>query len=201
MLTKCREALDKALNLNSKNTEALLRIAEMNIFLKKIDKTFEYIQKALDIDKINPKAYFIRSMALMEHGDTAKAVADLQTATEQDPKYYEAYFELGELFSLRKSKLAIAYFDNALNIEPNSIEARYGKAMFYQENGEYNDAIETYNTIIQINPNYKNAYYNLGYINLVYLKVFDAAIDYFTKAIKCDPIILRLIITEDTVLS
>ena len=59
--------------------------------------------------------------------------------------------------------------------------------MFYQETADFNNAIETYTTIIQIDPNYKFAYFNLGYIHLVYLKVYDVAIDYFTKAIKADP--------------
>jgi tetratricopeptide (TPR) repeat protein len=183
---KCTEALEKALNIDPKNTEALLKIAELNFFFKKYNKTYEFIKKALDIDKFNPKAYFMRGMALKENGDTAKAVADLQTSTEQDPKNIEAFVQLGLLYSAKKSKLAIAYFDNALNIDPKSIEARYAKGMFYQENGDYNNAIESYNTIIQTNPNYKYAYFNLGYIHLVYLKVYDIAIDYFTKAIKCD---------------
>ena len=186
-VTKCSQALEKALKLDSKNTEALLKVAELNYFFKKYDLTFEYIKKTLDVDKFNPKAYFLRSMAFREKGDTAKAVADLQTTTEQDPKNTEAYIELGVLFSLKKSKLALAYFDNALKIEPKNITALYGKGMFYQETADFNNAIETYTTIIQIDPNYKFAYFNLGYIHLVYLKVYDVAIDYFTKAIKADP--------------
>ncbi len=186
-VVKSGDALDKALSIEPDNTEALLKIAELSLFFKKYDKTFEYIKKVLDIDKLNPKAYFMRGMAFKEYGDTAKAVADLHAATEQDSRYYDAYIQLGLLYSIKKNKLAIDYFNNALIIQPKSIEARYAKAMFYQETGDYNNAIETYTNIIQLDSKYKFAYFNLGYIHLVYLKVYNAAIDYFTKAIQCDP--------------
>ena len=81
---------------------------------------------------------------------------------------------------------AIDYFNNALNIEPKSIEARYALGMFCQENEEYNKAIEAYTTILQIDPDYREAHYNLGYIHLVYLKVYDVAAKHFTDAINCD---------------
>lgn len=186
-VVRCEEALNKAIDIDSKNPEALLKLAELNFFFKKYNKTFEYIKKALDVDKINPKAYFMRGMALKENGDTARAIADLQTASEQDPQNVDTYIQLGLLFSAKKNKLAIDYFNNALNIDPKNIEAKYAKAMFFQETGEYNKAIETYSNIAKENPSYKFAYYNLGYIHLVYLKVYNVAIDYFTQAIKADP--------------
>ena len=186
-ITNCAEALNKALSLEPKNTEALLKLAELYFYFKKYDKTFEYINKALAVDKLNPNAYFMRAMALKEYGDTAKAVADFHTTVEQDPQNYDAYIELGLLYTVKKNHLALDYLDNALSISPNSIEALYAKAMFYQETADYNAAVETYTNIIHLDPKYKNAYYNLGYIYLVYLKNYNVAIDYFNKAIACDP--------------
>ena len=183
---RCNDALDKALVLDPKNPDALMKEAELNFFFKRYNKTFEFIQKVLELDKINPAAYFMRGMALKESGDTARSIADLQTTIEQDPKNFEAMTQLGLLFAAKKNKIAVDYFNNALNINPKSIESRYAIAMYYQDNEEYNKAIESYNTIIQQDPGYKFAYYNLGYIHLVYLKVYDVAIDYFTRAIKCD---------------
>lgn len=53
-VTKCSDALDKALSLDSKNTEALLRIAELNFFFKKYDKTYEYIKELLILINLTP---------------------------------------------------------------------------------------------------------------------------------------------------
>jgi len=44
-----------------------------------------------------------------------------------------------------------------------------------------------YFDIIKKDPNYKFAYYNLGYIHLVYLEVYTESVKYFTKAIAIDP--------------
>jgi tetratricopeptide (TPR) repeat protein len=118
--------------------------------------------------------------------DTAKAVASFQKAVEQDPEYYHAYIQLGILYATKNSPLAVDYYNNALKKNPNSIEARYGLGMFYQENEEYNKAIIEYDSILRIDPKYKQAHYNLGYIHLVYLKVYNQAVKHFTAAIECD---------------
>jgi len=74
-------------------------------------------------------------------------------------------------------------------------------AMFYQEHDELNSAIEEYTNILKIDPKYKAAHYNLGYIHLVYLKVYDVALKHFSNAILCDPNYAEPIITGVTVMS
>lgn len=183
---RCRESLEKALELEPKNTEALLKTAELHFYFKRYEETYKYINKAIDTDKNNSRAYFMRGMALKEAGDTVRAIIDLQKTTELDGTNFEAYLQLGMLFSKKKNSLATEYFDNAIKLDTNSIEARYAKAMYMQEVGEYNEAIKLYKTILRINPEYKYAYYNIGYIHLVYLQVYKTAIEYFTKAIMID---------------
>lgn len=186
-ITKCQEALTKASEINPEDKEAHLKLAELFFYLKNYKMTFESTEKALKIDNLNAKADFINGMALKDMGDTLKAVKSFEKAIEKDQQYFHAYLQLGLMYSAKHSKLAVDYFNNALNLNPKSIEALYALAFFYQENSEYNKAIEKYYMITQIDPKYKAAYYNLGYIHLVYLQVYDVAAGYFTDAIKCDP--------------
>lgn len=79
------------------------------------------------------------------------------------------------------------YFNNALRIKPESEEALYGRAMFLQENGDYDRAIQDYTQILKINPRNKNAHYNLGYVHYTYLKVYSQAIKHYDDAIAADP--------------
>jgi len=182
----CKKSIEKSLAMDPDYAEADLKYAELNLYFEDYKKTLEYIDKALQVDKINAKAYFMKGTTYKLMGDTAKAVACLQTAIDQDPEYYHAYMQLGLLYSTRKSKLAIDYFNNAIKLNPKSIEARYGLAMFYQENDQYDNAIIQYDSILKINPKYKFAYFNLGYIHLVYLNVYATAVKHFTSAIACD---------------
>ncbi len=185
-ITKCKEALNKAIEVNPGDKEPYLKLAELFYYLKDYKSTFENTDKALKIDNLSAKADFINGMAFKDMGDTMKAVKAFEKTVEKDQQYFHAYMQLGILYSTKNSPLAVDYFNNALNINPKSTEALYALALFYQENGEYNKAIEKYTTITQIDPKYKTAYYNMGYIHLVYLRVYDVAIKYFTEAIKSD---------------
>jgi tetratricopeptide (TPR) repeat protein len=59
--------------------------------------------------------------------------------------------------------------------------------MYYQETGNYEMAIQIYNSILDIEPDFYVALYNIGYVNLVYLQDFEEAIDYFTRTLDIDP--------------
>lgn len=183
----CAESLAKAISLDPRNNEALLKLAKLNLILKEYPATFEYVKKALLVDAFNPHAYFIRAIALLEKGDTVRAADDLKKAVDQDQEYFDAYMELGELYSIKKDKMAADYLRNALNIRPKSKEALYLLGMFYQENEQYDKAIETYVTLGKVDTSFRNAPYNTGYIYLVYLKDFQQAVTFFTQAIQRDP--------------
>jgi tetratricopeptide (TPR) repeat protein len=183
----CSESLLKALSLDPKNNEALLKLAKLNLIIKEYPATFVYVKKALNADPVNPKAYFIRAIALLEKGDTVRAAEDLQKAVDQDQQFFDAYLELGELYSIKKDKMAADYLRNALNIRPKSKEALYLLGMFYQENNQFDKALETYTILGKIDTTLKNVPYNTGYIYLVYMNDFRQAALYFSRAIQKDP--------------
>jgi tetratricopeptide (TPR) repeat protein len=184
---KTREALAKALALEPGNNESLLKMARLNLIIKDYKGTFEYVGKCLDAEPLNPRAYYIRAIAMLESGDTVKAVDDLKRAVDQDQQYFEAYVELGELYSLRKDNMAAAYYGNALRIKPGNKEVLYMLGMFYQESGQYEKALETYTQLETVDTTLRTAPFNRGYIYLVYLKEFSRAAEMFTKAIRADP--------------
>ena len=183
----CEESLTKAISLDPKSNEALLKLAKLNLILKEYPATFDFVKKALNVDPVNPRAYFIRAIALLEKGDTVRAADDLKKAVDQDQGFFDAFLELGELYSIKRDKLAADYLRNALNIRPESKEALYLLGMFYQENDQYDKALETYAVLGKIDTTFKNAPYNTGYIYLVYLKDFQQAARFFSQAIQKDP--------------
>lgn len=185
-ITSCLEALQKAEKLDAANNEALLKLAEVYLVLRDYPATYTYVQKALDLDTKNPRAYFIRGYALMETGDTAAAVRNIQNALDQDQNYYEAAVQLGILYAAAKSALAEQYFRAAIGIDPGRDAAYYLLGMFYQDNEMTAQAIDAYNRLLVVNPQFKEGYYNLGYIHLVYYEEFSKAAELFTQAINLD---------------
>jgi len=186
-LPSCLDALKKAEGMDPADNEALLKLAEVYLILKDYNNTFEYTKKALELDLINPVAHFIRAYAHMEVGDTALAIQNFQAAADQDQNYYEAYIELGSLYLVLKDPLATGYFQTAIRIEPNRAEGYYLLGFTYQEMENIPGAIDSYEKLLVITPDFKQAHYNLGYINLVYVNDFEKAVYYFSEAISNDP--------------
>lgn len=186
-MPNCLESLRKAERLDPDNKNALLKLAEAYLVLKDYQNVFGYTKRVLDLDKINPKAYFLRGFAYTELGDTSLAIRNFQAAADQDQNYYEAYIELGAIYSAQKNPLATGYLETATRIAPGRSEAYYLLGLAYQEQENIPKAIETYEKLLTVFPDFKAAYYNLGYVNLVYLKDFEAAVKFFSKAISLDP--------------
>jgi tetratricopeptide (TPR) repeat protein len=186
-IPNCLDALKKAEEIDPENNDALLKLAEVYLILKDYRNSFDYTKKALDHDLNNPVAYFIRGYAYMEQGDTTLAIKSFQVAADQDQQYYNAYIELGLLYAAKKNPLAMSYLQTAVAIDPDRAEGYYLLGLAYQEQEIIPKAIETYEKLLVVSPEYKEAYYNLGYINLVYLHDFNKAIQYFDKALLLDP--------------
>ncbi len=183
---KAKETLDKCLLVNNDNLEARLELGYLALVVTDYKQALEYADAVLKRDVHNAEAYYLKGMIFQEKQDTAKALSSYATAIEQENDYYEAYIALGILNMNKDLELSKGYLKNALRLQPKSLEALYAYGLCCQEKGDYNEAIETYHKILEIEE-YREPYFNLGYIHQEYLKVFDVAIDYYTKAIEVEP--------------
>lgn len=184
---QAKEILERCIKNVPASTEGHLKLAELYFYVKKYKEAINHINSALKIDETIAKAYFLKGMCYKESGDTARAISSLQTACEQDKEYYDAFVETGRLFALKKNPLAIQYFNNALRINPKSTEVVYLVGKFYQDTKKFKQAVDTYQKLLQMDPNHKHALYNLGAIEYVAGKDREKAMSYFTKAINIDP--------------
>lgn len=185
-LKESKDALDACMLIDNDNIEARLELGYLALVARNYKQALDYADAVLKRDVYNAEAYYLKGMVFEEKQDTVLALSSYSTAVEQENDYYEAYIKLGILNLPINLELAKGYIENALRIEPNNLEALYAYGMCNQEIGDYNLAIETYLKIIEIQE-YREPYFNLGYIHHEYLKVFDVAIDYYTKAIEVEP--------------
>jgi tetratricopeptide (TPR) repeat protein len=181
------ESLNRVLVIDPENTESLLKLAELNLILRKYREAIDYSRQAIALDSRDPLPYFIMAYTFAEAGDTVQAIKNYLEVVNRDQDYYDAYIQLGLIYSTAGNDLAVDYFNNALNLDPNSIEALYALAMYYQQTENATNAIATYNKLLLIDPENVYANYNLGYVHLVLLNDFKQAIKYFTKAVELNP--------------
>lgn len=183
---------EKCINITPNSTDCLLKLGEIQIHLRNYMRAIELINTALRENEQLPYAYYMKGRIYKETGDTLLAASSYQTAIEVNPDYYDAYIEIGLLYTAAKSDLAIEYFKTALEIRPKSVEAMYNLAYFYQISGNkekkrYSQAFALYDRILDIDPSNATAPFNKGFIHLEYLQNYDSAAFYFAEATKLYP--------------
>lgn len=182
-----KETLVRAVEVNDRDVDARLKLAKLYLIMQDYNNCFNTVKELLEIDPSNSGAYYTRAIALLEKGDTIPAVNDLKKSLESNQEYYEAFVQLGELYAIKKDRLAELYLKNALKIRPDSREALYMLGMFYQETLNLEQALLVYQNLSEIDTSFREAPFNMGYIHLVYKKDFGRAIDHFSESIRRDP--------------
>ena len=178
---------EKALEKDPENVDANTLLGWVFLIGKNYDACFKHLNDALKTDPFHAEAYFVKGMAYKEQGDFKRAVSNFRTATEQDNDYYEAWLQLGILYDYAGDSLASAFYENALRIDSNSIEALYDYGLHLQNQKNYDYAIRAYEHILRINPGFQDAIYNMGYIYLEGKRNYDSASYFFDKVINLNP--------------
>ena len=181
------DAYTACITENPKNTDCLIALAEFSMFRDKKQDAMNYVNSALKVDEQLYYPYYLKGNIYLALGDSAKAVSSYRTAVELEPDFYEGYMLLGTIYADARMDVSIEYFKSALTVRENDAFAKYSIAMFYQNNDRVPQAMKTYDEIIEVNPDFKYAYYNKGYLYLTEYLDFDSAIAYFSSAVAQDP--------------
>ncbi len=183
----CNTALLRALEIDRDDTRTHIKLAELSLLQQNYNMAMGYIMQALEISSYNPEAYYVRAMLYMSRKDTMRAIRSFQLALNQKEDFYEPLIQLGSIYSAEHNPLAEDYLLKAISQFPQSLQARYQLAMYYQENNRLNDALAHYDTLLMRQPGNKHVLFNIGYVNLVYLLEYERSINYFEEALQVDP--------------
>ena len=81
---------------------------------------------------------------------------------------------------------AASFFDRAIAVKPDYVEAHYNQGIALQEIKEYPRAIASYDRAIGLNPNFAEAHYNRGNVQVLQ-RQFQAAVDSYDLFIRLRP--------------
>ena len=177
-------AVTKSLSLDDNSIEGYTLLSKIYLLVKNHEESILAADEVLKRDLYNAQAYYLKGFNFKEAGYTTKAVSSFLTATEQDPDYYEAWMELGMLFGLTRHPNTEFYYDNALRIQTESTEALYNQALFFQEAGKEEDAIQNYRLMNALDSTDYRPFYNIAYVFLVKKEQYDSAGYYFQESLK-----------------
>jgi tetratricopeptide (TPR) repeat protein len=158
--------LKKALMINPRDSRAHLKLAKMLLYTQDFPKAFEQINIVLRQDAYNPEAYFLKGMIYKDMADTGKAISSFQSAIQSAPDYKDAVIQLGLLYSQQKNPLALQYLGNAFRMDSTDVFPLFAQGVYFQKQEQPEMAKEQYRNCIIRDPQYADAYYNMGMLLL-----------------------------------
>lgn len=149
---------------NPKSGYALYWIGYIRMLYSEYGRSLEAYTKAISL--LPPKdtpylqsAYAGRSSVYLNLGDTARALADLNTGIKVDPSNVAMYSDRAEIyFAQKKYAQADDEYKKMIKLNPGSLTAYMGLGRNLKEKGKYEEAIKQFNYVISLDENYSDAY-------------------------------------------
>jgi tetratricopeptide (TPR) repeat protein len=132
------------------------------------------------------KRFFADAKASELSNNIDEAIDFYKKATTIDPKYYEAFIELGKCEEIKKRfESAIENYKSASQVRPNEIEPLERIGAIFKTLQKYNDAIIYYNNVTSIKKKNIKAYLEIAFC-FNHIKEFNKSINECNKAIEID---------------
>lgn len=157
-----------------------LKLVEYLIILKQNEEAVATINEILRDDPQNSDAYFLLGLIFREERDETRAVNSLLRAVELDADQTDAWIILGNIYEENQEPIAKKYYENAVNSDGENIIALHSLAFYAQNNDDIPKAIELYDRIIGITPDYQDAHLNRAII-LMQIDSFEQALAGFEQ--------------------
>lgn len=179
--------LNKACEYAPLDSRPIVKLSELSFLQGNAKLANAYIDKALELDRFNPRAYFMRGMIALSSNDTAVAMKNFMTARIQEDDFIDPKIQIAHIYAAQGDTLAKSFFKEAIAKSPEDYSLYYDYAMYLQDNGFPEEALSCYDMLLNVMPNNYNLIYNKGYVYLVYMGENEKALECFNKVLEMDP--------------
>jgi tetratricopeptide (TPR) repeat protein len=181
---EARNILDRNIDLNSSNVEALYSEALILALSEKWSEALVLLDRFLEIDTDNADAFLLRGNSLSKLGRYEESIASYERAIEFKPDDFQAWINLGvSLANLARHEEEIVCYERAIELKPDDFQAWINLGISLPLLGNYEDAIASFERAIEFKPDNYEAWYNRG-ILLGNLGRYEDAIASFDQAIE-----------------
>jgi len=118
-----------AIEINSKSSVLFCYLGMAQHALRKMEKAYVSLQKAIQLDERNPLAKYEKASVLMSEERYSEALDELEQLREVAPREASVYFLMGRIFKkLEMPNRAMLNFSTALDLKPSSADVNSIKA-------------------------------------------------------------------------
>jgi tetratricopeptide (TPR) repeat protein len=180
------KAVNKELVQDPNNAELYNKRANIYLHLKQHQEALNDAKLAVKIDSTIADYYLTMVDAYFMMNNTRSAKETLLAMERKFPENEVAYLKLAELYYLVKQyQESITYINKSLRLDETQAKAYHLKGNVYLEIGDTSKAISSFQTAIEQDNAYVDAFYDLGM--LYGLKKDPLALDYYANALKINP--------------
>ncbi|KAL4498457.1 hypothetical protein ABPG72_013263 [Tetrahymena utriculariae] len=179
--------LTNALNLDDKNYDCLIGLGKAYERKGDLQKAIQFSQLAIDLPNPNPNlnSIFFLGMLYLQNKEIKNAEKQFKSVLSKNSEHVGALIEYATTLSLQnKYDKAKKYFRHALKLDKNNIIANLRLGKIYQTKlNDIDGAIQCYKKIIEVQPKFAKAHYQLG-LALLEKKDYKGATEEFKETIR-----------------
>ena len=176
-----------------RNSDASFNIGKCYFGIGNIDKAIEFYKTTLTLDPKDKYSFYQLGYcyASLSTPDKDNALKYYTKAIDQDKNYYDPYFNRGLLYSTQFKNLKKGHEDleKSIEIRPKNKLSYMYNGMLYRDEEDFGKAKDMFNKLIELYPNYADAYferavtwYKIGILNMACKDLDKAESLGYTKA-------------------
>ena len=154
------------------------------------DEALAAASRAIEIDPKGDNVFLNHSKVLISMGRLVDAEESLRRANQAEPGRFDILQNLGESLRLQKKyEEAVAVFDEALKIMPESALTHAARGVALHQIGRYIDSVSAIERVLDLAPELPQAASLLEMSGQALMEVGlpEKALEYFEKALSLDP--------------
>ena len=180
------EEVNTAIRDNPEDPENYARRAEYHRDSANYGDAIIDMAQAMKLDSVNERYHHLLADIYLQSAKSQYAIGTLERAAMLFPDSIRTLLKLAELqLVVKQYDKASASLRKALTLEPQNTRALHLLGVMYQEQGNLTRAIQTYQTIVELDSEDAEAWTMLG--NLFDMQNDPAALQCFENAIEIDP--------------
>lgn len=168
------------------NIDLYLKRSDLYFSNNQYDAAFKDLRKAKRIDSTNANIYLRAGKIMYNNQSFAEAKQNFETCLEYDGNQKYCRLENAKMeLLLENYSNALMEINKALKVDKYFSEAYFLKGRYYELKGDTTNAVSSYSTAIENDPNYFDAFLQIA---VLYTAInSDLAIEYYNSALEIKP--------------
>ncbi len=179
-------AVSEKIGANPNDPALLIERSKLYQLVGNYKAGFEDANKAIGIDSLKAPYWLEYGKSAFAIGNYLRSEEGYMICVRLDSSNTDCLIKLAEFYLFRSNpKMALAYANQALKIDVNLARPYFIKGWTFMMAGDTGKASTSYQTAVELDPNFYDAYIQLGILASKAKK--DVSLDYFNSAIAVRP--------------